>query len=289
MAVTGDKPRPKLRFRLEAFPERYSLPPRPAPASSAVHDAHRQTNFLLSDDLFLFERVMNVQLQIVAANAKLRTAQAAGLFTMWSRAFGCLADACALAVQASYSSAAPLLRTALDCIAVQRSLITDGFAEYEEWYAGAVSQAKERAGVEYDIGRFRAASALAADERLGMLYRLLSDLALPHFGASTLIVAPDTNHQRITAGFADNAFHLGWAELLTGWLKELAAAQVQTVLETDVFSLKPVLRGDAEAALRDVAASAGGKRRCYVETEGDHFVFHNFRRTATGQPRRIIL
>jgi len=287
--VTDDKPRPKLRFRLEAFPERYSLPPRPTSAAAAVQDAHRQTNFLLPDDLFLFERVMNVQLQVVAANARARSPQAAGLFTMWSRAFSYLAHACALTVQASYSSATPLLRAALDCIAVQRSLIADGFAEYEEWYAAAITRVNERKALAIDVGRFRAASVLAADDRLSMLYRLLSDLALPHFGTSTLVIAPDTNQQRMAAGFADNAFHLGWAELMTGWLNELAAAQVQTVLETDVVSLKATLRADAEAAVRDVAAAAEGARRCYVEHEGNHFLFHNFRRTATGQPRRIIL
>ncbi len=287
--MTDDKPRPKLRFRLEAFPERYSLPPRPTSATAAVLDAHRQTNFLLPDDLFLFERVMNVQLQVVAANAKARSPQAAGLFTMWSRAFSYLADACSLTVRASYSSAAPLLRAALDCIAVQRSLISDGFAEYEEWFAGAVTRTKERTAIAYDMGRFRAASALADDERLGMLYRLLSDLSLPHFGPSTLLIAPDTNQQRIAAGFADNAFHLGWAELQRGWLNELAAAQVQTVLETDVFSMKATLQADAKAAIRDVAALIEGSRRCYVAYEDGHFVFHKFRRTATGQQRRIIL
>ena len=287
--TADDKPRPKLRFRLEAFPERFSLPPRPTSATAAVLDAHRQTNFLLPDDLFLFERVMNVQLQIVAENARARSPQAAGLFTMWSRAFSSLADACALTVRASYSSATPLLRSALDCIAVQRSLIADGFAEYEEWFANSVTRTKERTAIAFDIGRFGTTSALAADERLETLYRLLSNLALPNFGPSTLLIAPDTNHQKIAAGFADNAFHLGWAELQTGWLNELASAQVQTVLDTEVFSLTATLRADAEAAVRDVAASAEGGRRCYVEAENDHFVFHNFRRTATGQPRRIIL
>ncbi|MCH8200532.1 MAG: hypothetical protein IIB85_01270, partial [Chloroflexi bacterium] len=228
-------------------------------------------------------------LQMVAANAKTRSPQAAGLFTMWSRAFSSLADACALTVRASYTSTAPLLRLALGCIAVQRSLIADGFAEYEEWFAGAVTRTKERTAIAYDIGRFDATSILAADERLGMLQRLLSDLASPNFGPSTLVIAPDTNHQKIAAGFADNAFHLGWAELQTGWLNELAAAQVRTVLEADIFSLTATLRTDAEAAVRDVAASAEGGRRCYVEPEGDRFVFHNFRRTATGQQRRIIL
>ena len=287
--MTGDKPQPKLRFRLEAFPERYSLPPRPTSATAVVLDAHRQTNFLLPDDLFLFERVMNVQLQVVAANAKARTPQAAGFFTMWSRAFSSLADACALIVRGSYSSATPLLRAAIDCVAVQRSFIADGFAQYEEWLAGAVTRTKERTAIAYDIGRLDATAILAADERLGMLQRLLSDLASPNLGPSTLVIAPDTNHQKMTAGFADNAFHLGWAELQTGWLNELAAAQVRTVLEADIFSLTATLRTDAEAAVRDVAASAEGGRRCYVEPEGDRFVFHNFRRTATGQQRRIIL
>ena len=279
----------QLRFVLAAFPERYSLPARPGSATAAVQDAHRQTNFLLPDELFLFERAMNVQLQAVAANAKLRTPQAAGLFTLWSRTFSHLADACALTVQASYASAAPLLRAALDCIAAQRSMIADGFAEYEEWHAGAVTQARERHALAFDIGRFRAASVLAQDERLGLLYRLLSDLAMPHFGSSTLLVAPDTNQQRISAGFADNAFHLGWAELITGWLLELAAAQVGTILSTDVLKLSKTLRSDCEAAVRDIAAMLGGGRRCYVEPEEDRFLFHNFRRTATGQPRRIIL
>ncbi len=287
--MAKDKPAPKLRFKLEAFPERYSLPPRPAPATAAVNDAHRQTNFLLPDNLFLFERAMNVQLQVLAGNAKARSPQAAGLFTIWSRAFSCLADACALTVVASYSSAAPLLRSAIDFIAAQRSLIADSFAEYEAWYPAAVTRARERAAIVYDAAPSSAATAPAAGERLAMLHGLLSVLSLPHFGASTLIVAPETNQQRIAAGFADNAFHLGWAELLTGWLNELAAAQVQTLLETDVFSLSANLRSDAEAAVRDVAASAEGARRCYVEHKDGHFIFQNFRRTATGQPRRIIL
>ena len=42
----------------------------------------------------------------------------------------------------SYVSCAPLARFALEAIAVQRSLAAGEFAEYEEWFAGAVSQDK---------------------------------------------------------------------------------------------------------------------------------------------------
>ncbi|MEX0684245.1 MAG: hypothetical protein WD904_05255 [Dehalococcoidia bacterium] len=286
--MTEEKPRPKLKFQLAAFPERYSLPARPV-GSAAVQDAHRQTNFLLPDDLILFERAMNVQLQVVAANAKGRTLQHAGLFTLWSRAYSALADSCVLVTQASYASAAPLLRAALDCIAVQRALIASGYEPYEEWYAGAVTQVKERLATAFDLGRYRSAEMLIGEERLGPLYRLLTDLAMPHFGSSALLVAPDSNAQKLSAGFADNAFHLGWAELTMGWLLELASAQVATALSTEELKLSKTLRSDCEAAVRDVGVTLASKRRCYVEPLGDRFMFFNFRRTATGQPRRIIL
>lgn len=286
--MTDEKPRPKLRFQLAAFPERYSLPPRPT-GSAAVQDAHRQTNFLLPDDLFLFERAMNVQLKVVAANAKARTLHAAGLFTLWSRAYSGLSDACVVVTQGSYASAAPLLRSALDCIAVQRALIASGFEHYEEWSVTAVTQVKARHATAVDIGRYRSAEVLIGEERLGPLYRLLTDLAMPHFGSSLLLVAPDSGTTKLSAGFADNTFHLGWAELTVGWLLELASAQVATALATDEFKLSKTLQSDCEAAVRDVGLALANKRRCYVEMVDDRFLFHNFRRAATGQPRRVIL
>lgn len=275
------------KFQLAAFPESYALPGRPGAGSAAMKDAHRQTGFLLSDDLALFERAMNAQLQVVAENAKAKTPPTAGLFTLWSRAFSHLADACAAITVASYASAPLLLRGALDCIAAQRSLIADGFAEYEEWYADGVR--KQGTSLAIDVGRFRAASVLAEDEQLGTLYRLLSALAMPHFGSSLLLTAPDSGELKIAAGFADNAFHLGWAELTLGWTLELAAAQIATARSTDVFSVGDELAAECDEIVRDIASALESRRRCYVEPDGDRFVFHNFRRTATGQPRRIIL
>jgi hypothetical protein len=112
---------------------------------------------------------------------------------------------------------------------------------------------------------------------------------MPHFGSSLLLVAPDSGATKLSAGFADNAFHLGWAELTLGWLLELAAAQVTTVLSTDELKQSKTLRSDCEAAVRDVGLTLASTRRCYVEMVDDRFLFHSFRRTATGQPRRVIL
>jgi hypothetical protein len=44
------------------------------------------------------------------------------------------------------------LRSALDCIAVQRGLLRDGFDDYEEWLAGAISQAKAQNALAFDLG-----------------------------------------------------------------------------------------------------------------------------------------
>jgi hypothetical protein len=276
------------RVVLSSFPERYSLPARPT-ASAVVQDSHRQTGFLLGQELATFESAMNLQLGIVAENAKLRGSHAAAMFTLGSRAFSHLADACTLISYGSYASCPALLRTALDFIAVERSLIAGGFADYEEWFAYAVSLDRRNAAILIETGRYKAASALIADERLGALYRLLIDLSMPHFGSTVLLTAPETGLQKIAPSFADGAFHLGWAELITGWLLTLADEQLAAAVQSGVFTLSETLSADCEAIQRDIRSALANKRRCYVEEKNGRFVFHNFRRATSGQPKRIAM
>jgi hypothetical protein len=276
------------RVVLSSFPERYSLPARPT-ASAAVQDAHRQTGFVLGQELATFESAMNLQLRIVAENSKVRGPRAAAMFTLGSRAYGHLADACMLMSYGSYASCPALVRSALDFIAVERSLVAGGFADYEEWFAYALSQDKRNAALIIDTGRYKAASALIGDERLGMLYRLLMDLSMPHFGSTLLLTAPETSLQKIPPSFADGAFHLGWAELVTGWLLLLAGEQLSVSVESGVFAVAGTLASDCEAIQRDIRTALSNRRRCYVEESDGHFVFQNFRRGTTGQPKRIAL
>ena len=287
--MTQEPARPKLRLALTAFPERYVLPGRPAAIAPVVQDAYRQTLFLLGGDLAVFERAMNLQLQIVAANARLRTPQAAAIFAFWSRTFTCLSDTCSLMGLGSYASCPPLLRTACDCIAAQRSLLADGFAEYEQWLPGAISQDREHVALAIDLGRFRAGSVLAQDQRLGSAYRLLTDLCMPHFGSTALQTAPDSNLQRLAIAFADSAFHLGWAELTAGWLLTLAGAQIETVAGSNIFALNGDLRRETEIAGQEIGAAVANPRRCHVKEVAGRFLFHNFRRTASGAPKRVLL
>jgi hypothetical protein len=287
--VTQSEVRTRIKTALGAFPDRYALPSRPSAPQPAVQDAFRQTQFLLTSDLDLFEKLMTLQLQIVKANSRLRTPEAAALFSFWSRAFSHMSDACTMMTLGSYSATPPLLRAACDCIATQQSLLGDGFAEYQEWLDGAISQDREHAATAFDLGRFRAGSALAEDERLGGLYRLLSDLSMPHFGATTLQVAPDSNLQKIVIAFGDYAFHLGWAELVAGWLLLLADVQLTMAVSCSALAVDHATLAVYQSYTREVASSLGNGRRCYVEDVNGRFLFHNWRRTAAGSPKRLVL
>lgn len=284
--MTGPRP---LRVLLSSFPERYSLPARPGNASASVIDAYRQTNFLLAADFALFERLLNLQLSVLAANARAKGPRAAALTSLWSRVFSLLGSACGAACYGSYVSCPPLLRTALDCLAAQMELIANGFAEYEEWLLTAISLDKQLTATAIEIGRFRSASVLVDDAQLGPLFRLLSDLSMPHLGSSLFLAAPEATPQKAGLAFADGAFHLGWAELISGWLVLLASKQLDLVVSSGVFSVNKALAADCESVRRDVEQVLAGKRRCYVESAGDRFLFQNFRRTPSGQPRRVVL
>jgi hypothetical protein len=290
MTAQGE-PAKRLRVLLSAFPERYALPGRPANAPPIVQDAHRQTQFLLGTELALFERAMNHQLHVVAANAKVRTAPAAALVALWSRVYSGLADTCQIMSLGSYVSCPPLLRTSLDCLAAEKSLIADGFAEFEQWLGRAFSLERSHAALSIELGRFRAGSVLAGDDRLGFLYRLLTEFSMPHFGATTLQVAPESGLSRLALTFGDQAFHLAWAELITGWLLQIAEAQVHTLALSGVFHFGDELRTEFELLARDLeeVAQSAGRRRCYVEEVDGRFLLHNFRRTPAAQPRRIEL
>jgi len=287
--VTQSEVRTRIKTALAGLPDRYALPSRPSAAQPAMQDAFRQTQFLLAGELELFEKMMNLQLQIVAANSKLRTAESAALFSFWSRAFAHEADACTMMTLGSYSAVPPLVRAACDCVAAQRSLLTDGFGEYEAWLENAVTQDREHAAMAVDLGRFRAGSTPAEDERLGGIYRLVSDLSMPHLGATLLQVAPDSNLQKLAIAFGETLFHLGWAELIAGWLLLLADIQLTIVISSGVFEVDHSVLAVYQSYSREVNSILASRRRCYVEEVDGRYLFHNYRRTASGSPKRVLL
>jgi hypothetical protein len=264
------------------------LPARP-PANKAGADAAKQTQFLLGPDLALFEQAMNLQLAVLAENRKARTASAAVIVSLWSRVFSQLASTCMNMCSGSYVSCPPLLRAALDYIAAQRSLLDSGFDEYEEWLGAAVSQARDHQALALDLGRYRAGSVLAEDAALGSVYRLLSDLSMPHFGSTALLVAPETGLEKMPIAFGDHAFHLGWAELISGWLLLLADSQIAILDGQEVVTVTDDLQRQIPSLETEIESITSNPRRCRVEEVDGRFLFLNFRRTASGQPRRVML
>lgn len=272
------------------FPQRYDLPARPAAASPVVQDAFRQTQFLLASDLSLFGRAMNLQLAIVSESSKRRTPETAALVGFWSRTFSCLSDGCTLVALGAYMSCPPLLRAACDCIAAQRSLLKDGFGEYHKWLATAIGKDKEQAASYIDVGRYRAGSVLAEDERLGSAYRFVTDLSMPHFGSTLLQIGPDSSGQRLALAFADRAFHLGWAELILGWLLLLADVQVETALAAEQLDAADSAREEAGRLTKEIAETLSSPRRCRVEELDDgRRLIHRFRRAVSGAPKRLLI
>ncbi len=140
------------------------------------------------------------------------------------------------------------------------------------------------------MGRFRAGGVLAQDERLGSAYRLLTDLTMPHFGSTLLLAGPDSSQQRLALTLGENAFHLGWAELVAGWLLLLADAQTETSLGADQFDAGEQLRDQAARLRSEIGEALANPRRCRAEELPDgRRLIHNFRRAVSGSPKRLLL
>jgi hypothetical protein len=148
--------------------------------------------------------------------------------------------------------------------------------------------------MEYGIGGYFAGSVLASDDVLRPIYRAAADLSRPNFGATLLQVAPESNNQRLAIAFADGAFHLGWAELLLGWLLALAARQARLVIDADgIFPVTDERRAEYVDLQRRVEALLTRDDRCRIEEVQDgsdvRYLVHDFRRTSGAAPKKVLL
>jgi hypothetical protein len=284
---------PSPRISPFVYPKEYVLPARPSAAGQAVADAHRQTGFLLAGDVALFEQGMNLELRIVADSraAQYRTPALAALLGLWSRSFAYRADVCLLATRGSYVSCLPLLRAAADCVGAQRGLASDGCQEFIDWLATAFGQDREHAALEIGLGRYRSGAILAADERLGQAYRAVTELTMTHFGATLLQTAPEASQEKVTIAFGESGFHLGWAQLIFGWLLTLTDAQLEASAGArDVLAVSGDVEVEARRFSEAVAGALAREDRCRLEeVDNARFLISNFRCLAGAVPRRILL
>jgi hypothetical protein len=269
---------------------------RPEGASPAVLDAYRQTQFLLGEDLTLFAEAMNLQLGLIKDSypSRYRSHALAAITGLWSRAYFYLTDALLLACRGSYISAIPLVRSACEAIAAEEALRGGEADQHDLWLLNTLQPSEAFKAFEFELGRYFAGEVLAADPVLRAVYRPASDLSRPNFGATLLQVAPESNNTRLAIAFADASFHLGWAELITGWLLALAARQLLVIVDAGpTFPISPERRTAYETLQRRTDATLARPDRCRVEEieEGNvrRYLVHNFRRSPSGAAKKILL
>jgi hypothetical protein len=290
-------PTPGQRVSGIVLPEAYALPGKPDDAAGAApHDAYRQTQFVLGNDLRLFAEGMGLQLRILhdSSHSRYRTHAYAAVVSTWSRAYSALADACLLVTRGSYVSVPNLVRSACELIAAEHQVQHDEMGEYVGWLLGHLKPDEERKAFDVGMGHYFAGSTLAADDGLRLVYRASSDLGRPNFGATLLETGAESNNVRLAYAFADSAFHVGWAEIEFGWLIRLCERQIAVAAHMpDVLNVTPETHASfADYAARVQQALTAPSRARLEEVEADGFkrwLIHNFRRQPSGAPKKILL
>ena len=265
-------------------------------ASTAAHDAYRQTQLVLGGDLRLFAEGMDLQLRILNASAhsRFRTHVFAAVLGTWARAYAALGDACLLLARGSYASVPNLVRSACELIAAEYQVKYEETGEFIAWMLEHLRADEERKAFDVGLGHYFAGTTLAADDQLRAVYRSSSDLGRPNFGATLLMVGPESNNLRLAYAFDDTSFHVGWAEIELGWLIRLCERQLAVAVHMDdVLNIEPDTHAAYEEYALRVQETLANPSRAYLEeVDVDGFkrwLVHNFRRQPSGAPRKVLL
>lgn len=282
---------------MRVSPPRVTLQPARAPrppAGSPSADAHRQAGFVLGGDLDLAIEGLELEGAIVEAStgAAYRKQATAAAMATWSRSWLARLDAVHAIENGNYAAALALLRSATDALAAAISLGTDP-SEWQEWLdGGGIGPRHDQHATEFRLHAFRSAETLARIPRLGSVYRAVSDLSMPSFGATVLLAASASDAARVAVTFGDRDFHLGLAELALGFALELSLAAVETFGDLPGVFAAP----DAGAVAKfrtSVQSALGRPDRCViqdVEIDGERrYLIRNWRRAPGAAHARLVL
>ncbi len=268
---------------------------RPPAGSAGALDAHRQAGFVLGAECDLVVDLLAAEARIAeaASGAKFRNQRVAATLVLWSRAWLCRLQALHAVEWGNYAAAMPLVRSAADYQASMLYILGGaGASEWDEWLAGGgIRLAPEHHATEFALHPFRAAEMLAAEPRLGAIYRAATDFAMPHFGASLLLAASESAPGKVAVTFGDRDFHLGLAEIVLGWLLELGSLTLEAVEADAGLPGDPAGRSPSLiAGAADITARSD--RCCVVQVEVDgvqRYLVSNWRRTPGAAPKRMLL
>ncbi|WP_322818554.1 hypothetical protein [Tepidiforma sp.] len=267
---------------------------RPPTELAGSADTHRQTSFILREELDLLVEGLELEGQHaqVAAGSKFRNRVVAAVFGPWSRGWLARLQALHATEWGDYSSAAVLVRAAADFEAAAAAHLSDRAAEWTSWLeAGGIGEAPSLRAAEFRTHPFRSAESLARNPTLGSVYREASLFALPHLGTTALLTASESNGERYLATFADRDFHLGLAELVFGWLLRLGIGHAE-IMRTAGAELPPLPQKAEDWAAR-AARLVARRNRCRledIEVEGEsRLILVNWRREPRGAPKRVLV
>lgn len=268
---------------------------KPPMQAEGAADAYRQLGFVLGADVDLVLQGLELEAAIANASsgAKFRSQGMVAVVSQWSRSWLTRLQALHAVDWGNYTAALPLARAAADYSAASIAML-NAPAEWEEWIAGrAVLPAHEDHATAIDLHGFRSAETLAVNPALGLIYRVASDLSLPHFGATLLVTAAESSPERTMVTFGDRDFHFAMAELCLGWLSELSSVQLSAALEQPGRALAVADEAALRAYAGAVAKSLARADRCrveIVERDGEsRYLINNWRRAQGAAPKRILL
>ena len=287
---------PPQRVSGMRVPEGWSLPGKPADLPPPAEDAWRQSGFVLAEELRLLEQNLDLQARLAATGRtpSARTMTMAAYASLWSRAFATTSDATLLARQGSYQGALPLIRQAVELVAAQAGLGGE-IDVFQRWAHGAYRRHEGSRAEDVGLGHYFSGESIAEDEHLRLIYRAASDFGRPNFGPTALFAASEASQQRYPLVFADQAFHLGWGQLLLGWLLRIGVAQLHIAMHgREHFPSPQELRDEVVAHVRATGELLADPKRCalqeYEDEEGRRrHLLVQFRRQPADAARRLLL
>ncbi len=264
-------------------------------ATAGSPDTFRQTGFVLRAETDALVDAFNLEAALAegASGGKFRNQVVASALAYWSRSWSSRLQALHAIEWGNYNAALPLLRAAADYQSAGLALLESNAAEWSEWLdGGGVKLAPAQHATEFELHAFRSAETMVAHEALGTLYRIATDLSLPHFGATLLATGAESDPSRIAVTFGDRDFHLGWAELTLGLLQALTAFQLDTAVTfATVLGVADVPKVEAtSAALKAFASRPDRCSVALVEVDGvPRLLVSNWRRNPGGAYSKVLL
>ena len=289
-------PSPPQRVSPITFPHHDpSLAAPDASQPQEMRDAYRQCLFALRSDVQWLLDALRLQRKIVEQSypSRYRNHRYASALLLWSRVYGAGVEALRLTAWGAYASTPPLLRASLEWLAAEQAVTGPEQQEYLRWLEDAFQPDAETGATAVGMGAFMAGQQLAGDVEVGAAYRAVAEMARPHFGVSALLSAAESNREKVSLHWGEQAFHLGWAQLLLGWEILVQERQVRLAVGRELFGVEQEDRDQFQMLQRSAVAILANPQRCraeWVEREGQQrLLLHNFRRQPAGAPKRILL